>query len=185
MRLLLPPLLALAAVEGGERPWMDRRLGPAQRAERLVDAMTIDEKITIVHGNPPWTNLPYGGHLPANTRLGIPSLTMNDGPSGFRCGACFANPTQGYWANLTHGGTSTCWPSALTASASWDVALMEEWGAAMGAEFRDKGADIQLGPGVCIARVPVGGRNFEVRRPRLVACAGRSSRAPVRACLVC
>jgi beta-glucosidase len=31
----------------------------------------------------------------------------------------------------------------------------------MGSEFHDKGSNIQLEPGVCIARVPVGGRNFE------------------------
>lgn len=30
-----------------------------------------------------------------------------------------------------------------------------------GKEFFDKGANVQLGPGVCLARVPVNGRNFE------------------------
>ena len=38
---------------------------------------------------------------------------------------------------------------------------MNQWGQAMGDEFYDKGANVQLGPGVCIARVPRNGRNFE------------------------
>ena len=31
----------------------------------------------------------------------------------------------------------------------------------MGKEFFDKGANVQLGPGMCITRVPRNGRNFE------------------------
>ena len=31
----------------------------------------------------------------------------------------------------------------------------------MGKEFFAKGANVQLGPGVCLARVPRNGRNFE------------------------
>ena len=38
---------------------------------------------------------------------------------------------------------------------------MLSWGTAMGKEFYGKGANVQLGPGVCIARVPRNGRNFE------------------------
>ncbi len=38
---------------------------------------------------------------------------------------------------------------------------MQQWGAAMGAEFFKKGANVQLGPGVNLARVPLNGRNFE------------------------
>ena len=31
----------------------------------------------------------------------------------------------------------------------------------MGDEFARKGANVQLGPGLCIARLPWNGRNFE------------------------
>ena len=58
-------------------------------------------------------------------------------------------------------GTSTAWPSGLTIAASWDVDAVFEWGAGMGKEFYDKGANVQLGPAVCIARLPLNGRNFE------------------------
>ncbi len=45
--------------------------------------------------------------------------------------------------------------------ASWDDAVAELWGSAMGVEFYNKGANVQLGPGVNVNRVPVNGRNFE------------------------
>ena len=54
-------------------------------------------------------------------------------------------------------------------AATWDRSALLEWGSGMGKEFFDKGSNLQLGPGLCIARVPRNGRNFE--------CA-RQSRAP-------
>ena len=78
-------------------------------------------------------------------RLGVPDLRMNDGPQGFRGEA----------------GTSTQWPSGLTVAHSWDPQLFLEWGTAMGLEFSSKGANVQFGPGVNLARIPNGGRSFE------------------------
>jgi beta-glucosidase len=72
---------------------------------------------------------------------------MNDGPQGFR--------------DDNNPGSTTAFPSGLTMAASWDADLMYQWGAAMGAEFYGKGANVQLGPGLCLARVPRNGRNFE------------------------
>ena len=89
----------------------------------------------------------YTGNVEGNTRLGIPPIHMNDGPQGFR--------------DSVYPGTSTQFPSGLALAASWDVSAVEAWGAAMGSEFRAKGANVQLGPGVCLARVPTNGRNFE------------------------
>ena len=45
--------------------------------------------------------------------------------------------------------------------ASWDKDLVAEWGHAMAKEFYLKGANVQLGPAVNVARVPRNGRNFE------------------------
>ena len=72
---------------------------------------------------------------------------MNDGPQGFRDNA--------------HLGSTTSWPSGLTVATTWDPVLAGTWGEAMGEEFRDKGSNVQLGPGLCVARVPRNGRNFE------------------------
>merc|ERR1719408_187451 len=38
---------------------------------------------------------------------------------------------------------------------------MFEWGSGMGKEFFGKGSNVQLGPGLCVARIPRNGRNFE------------------------
>lgn len=58
-------------------------------------------------------------------------------------------------------GSTTAWPSALSIAASWDISLMYQWANAMGLEFKQKGANIALAPGIGIARVPNAGRNFE------------------------
>ena len=55
----------------------------------------------------------------------------------------------------------TGWPSTLTVAQTWNVSAMQEFGAALGREQRGKGTNVMLGPGVCLARVPQGGRNME------------------------
>lgn len=122
-------------------PWMDLAFPPKLRAWKLVDAMNVTEMIALFHGSCGG----YTGNVCANTRLGIPQLKLNDGPQGFR-GA---------------SSTSTAFPAAITIAASWDPTVARSWGAAMGDEFYRKGANVQLGPGLCLARVPRNGRNFE------------------------
>lgn len=137
--------------------WMNISDSPSVRASALLREMSLEEKITMLHGpssgsccecdekEGPLCN--YTGNIAPNSRLGIPQIKMNDGPQGFR--------------DNKHPGTSTSWPSALTVAASWDEELMMAYGVAMGKEFAGKGANVQLGPGVCVARVPHNGRNFE------------------------
>ncbi|KAL6059482.1 Thermostable beta-glucosidase B [Balamuthia mandrillaris] len=140
------------------RPWManPQTASPSQRAALLLQHMNLTDKISLLHGPPkgpccecttsPLCN--YTGNVtPANPSLGIPSLKMNDGPQGFR--------------DNNFPGTTTAWPSTLTVAASWDLDLVWRWGQAMGKEFHDKGANVQLGPGLCLARIPPNGRNFE------------------------
>lgn len=117
---------------------------PHEKAKAMVQKMTLKEKITMLHGITPLNE--YTGTVPQNTRLGIPPLNLNDGPQGFR--------------DDIDGGT-TCWPAAITVAATWDISWAKQWGEGMGEEFYDKGANVQLGPGLCLARVPVNGRNFE------------------------
>ena len=82
-----------------------------------------------------------------NQDLHIPPLRMANGPQGFRA--------------PRHPGTTTQWPCALGMAASWDRQLVRRWGEAMGREFVGKGANVQLAPGLNVARVPRNGRNFE------------------------
>lgn len=106
--------------------------------------MELQEKVDMLHG---WPGSDYVGFVAANTRLNIPALTLNDGPQGYRSNA--------------YPGSSTAFPAGMTIGSTWDRELAELWGAAMGAEFRGKGSNIQLGPGMNLARVPQNGRNFE------------------------
>ena len=118
------------------------------RAAALVAQMSLDEKLAFVGGQLASPSRPlYAGDLPGLPRLGIPPLNFLDGPQGVR--------TQ------QAPGTTTSYPSAATLSSAWDVALTAEFAAALGAEFREKGAAVALAVAVNIHRVPRGGRNFE------------------------
>ena len=120
---------------------------PEQRAQELLGKMALDDKLQLFFGS----SSPYVGHVVGNATLGIPSLNLNDGPQGFRCNGLGQCPP----------GTSTQFPSGLTIAASWDVDAALLWGTSMGKEFKAKGANVQLGPGLCLARIPKNGRNFE------------------------
>ena len=120
------------------------------RAIQIVANMTQDEKLSWLHGHSVASQAGlkgYTGECPAIARLGIPALRLNDGPQGFR-------------DSHAHG-TTTCWPSGLTVAATFDPAAANAWGAAIGREFKGKGANVALGPGMNVARVPQDGRNFE------------------------
>jgi len=121
---------------------------PDTRAALLLAEMTLQEKEVMLHGD--CMSCPYVGHIPGNHRLGIPPLNMHDGPQGFRT-------TLGFPAR----GTSTSWPGSMALAATWDTQAVYDWGAAMGKEFKRKGSNVQLGPGLNLARVPLNGRNFE------------------------
>jgi beta-glucosidase len=110
----------------------------------LVDTLSLAEKIELIHG----TLDPDGkatGYLSGNERVGIPPLRMVDGPLGVRA----------------MGERATAFPSSIALAASWRPDLAREFGAALGRETAAHGQDVILGPGVNIARVPQGGRNFE------------------------
>ena len=83
--------------------------------------------------------------MPGNATFDIPRINLEDGPQGVADGATLV----------------TAWPSALTVTMTWDMALAELWGSAMGAEQATKGTNVMLGPAVNLARVPWAGRNFE------------------------
>lgn len=115
---------------------------PRQQALALLAQMNQTEKLNMVHGY----SGSYVGNVPANTRLGIPAINLEDGPQGVADGV-----------NLV-----TCWPSSLAIAASWDLVNMFTWASAMATEQKMKGTNVMLGPDINIARVPLGGRIFEM-----------------------
>ena len=134
-----------SAAVAAARPWLDATQPAAHRARRLVQQMTLDEKITMVHGQgfPPAGA--YAGSIPANSRLGIPALILGDGPDGVGNGS--VGVTQ--------------WPAAANQASTWDTDLVGEFGRAYGAEQAGKGRNIALAPTINILRRPNWGRAFE------------------------
>jgi beta-glucosidase len=134
-------------------PWSDTSLSPDQRANLVLNEMTLDEKISLLHGQgahfftPP---VPNGGGdgTPAIPRLGIPTIQMADSSYGVTRGAAA-------------GRYATALPNNLAAASSWDPDLAFRYGALIGRELRDLGYNMSQGGGVNLTREPRGGRTFE------------------------
>ena len=95
-----------------------------ERAMALVNEMSLEEKVSLMSGKLGT----YTGNIPSIDRLNIPSISMQDGPQGFRTMEPRTGPP----------GSSTAWPSVLSTGASWDEELIYRWGVAMGKEFKGK-----------------------------------------------
>ena len=127
-------------------PYQNKNLSIEERIEDLLKRMTLEEKIEMIGGT--------GFATKPIFRLGIPPLNMTDGPLGVR------------WDQ------STAFPSGILMGATWDPELISKLGSAIGEEVKSKGRHVILGPCVNIARVPIGGRNFESfgEDPYLTSC---------------
>ena len=132
---------------------MDKTLSPDKRADMVMEQMTLDEKITLVHGTGGFA-LSGGrsnggaGVIAGVPRLGLPDLQLADSAVGVRNAA-------------GRGRYSTLLPSTIAEAASWDPKLAYEYGALIGRELRDQQYNTTLGGGVDITREPRNGRNFE------------------------
>ena len=113
------------------------------KIDQLLDAMTLQEQITLLSGADFWT-------VSGIARLGIGDLVLTDGPNGARGGG-----------GLVGGPKAACFPCGIALGASWNPALVAEIGAALAEETRTKGADVLLGPTMNIHRSVTNGRNFE------------------------
>ena len=115
------------------------------KAKSLVAEMSLKEKALLLSGNGWW-------QTHAVDRLGIPAISMSDGPHGVR-------KVEG--GGLPTSLASTCFPTASALASSWDTELIRDVGIALAEECQAQDVQILLGPGVNMKRSPLGGRNFE------------------------
>ena len=117
--------------------------------EEYIQKLTLEEKASLLQGRTNWTtwNVP---------RFLLPSIFLSDGPHGLRKQAGSADHL-----GLNKSLPATCFPTAATMANSWDPALGEELGKALGIEASAQDVQVVLGPGLNIKRSPLCGRNFE------------------------
>ena len=151
--------VAASTAQPAARPWNDKRLSPDQRAALLNRELTLDERITLVHGimaipsrvGPiPAEAILAAGYVPGVPRLGIPALFESDASLGV------ANPRRG-----REGDGATALPSGLALASTFNPTLAYAGGAMIGSEARAKGFNVLLAGGVNLTREPRNGRNFE------------------------
>ncbi|WP_394238209.1 beta-glucosidase [Niallia oryzisoli] len=159
--------------KNGQFPWMDKSLSPRERAEKLVAAMTLEQKIAQLHGAMETINiyaLPSADeinamsaeeqdqlmaqiqvqrHVKGIEELGIPRFRITNGPVGVGMGDGHPSPS------------ATALPMSIGLAAGFDPGLAREYGDIIGSETATLGQHVLEGPGVCLHRTPIAGRNFE------------------------
>jgi len=153
MKSLLAALLSMSLLvacsdgsDDGNTADIDDGDGLEQEVNDLVAQMTIEEKVAQMSGDEA-ISLPDGGILwkvLGLERLDIPPLKMSDGPRG-----------------VTAALGATTFPVGMARGATWDPALEQRVGAAMGRELKAIGGNVLLAPTINILRHPSWGRSQE------------------------
>lgn len=115
----------------------------------IITKLTLEQKCALLSGETVFTTRGY-------KNAGIPSITLSDGPNGVRKQAGAADHL-----GLNPSVPATCFPTAATVACSWNPALGEQLGRAMGEEAAAQEVSVLLGPGLNTKRSPLCGRNFE------------------------
>ena len=133
----------------------------------VVKTLTLDEKLHLVIGQ----NLDVdaagtavvgatknyvpgpAGNTYAISRLGITPAVLADGPAGLRIDPTRKDDKNTYYC--TH------FPIGTLLASTWNTALVEHVGKAIGNEAKEYGVDVLLAPALNIHRNPLCGRNFE------------------------
>lgn len=146
------------------QPWMDPSRSPRERAALLVAEMTLEQKVDQLGGAMQTIN-PYNldmtdpdldlnqlevwRHADPVEELGIPRLNITNGPVGVGMGDGTPSPA------------ATALPATLGLAATFDPELAYRYGELMGVETKALGQHLLEAPGMCLARITTGGRNFE------------------------
>ena len=120
-----------------------------QNTELLLKELTLEEKCALLSGAETFKTRGMPQH-------GIPQIWLSDGPHGLRKQA-----GESDHLGLNPSVPATCFPTASAVANSWDTALGEEIGAALGEEAAAQEVSVLLGPGLNMKRNPLCGRSFE------------------------
>ena len=121
--------------------------------EEILNAMTIEEKVTLLVGGPGSLVPGAAGYTREIERLSIPMTVLADGPAGLRIKPTREGTDQTFYC--------TGFPTSTLLASSWDPELVETVTTAMGNEVLEYGVDVLLAPGMNLHRNPLCGRNFE------------------------
>ncbi|MGI6755239.1 MAG: beta-glucosidase [Atopobiaceae bacterium] len=117
--------------------------------QEIISTLSLEQKCALLTGDKSFSSL-------AIPDAHIPPIEFSDGPHGVRHQQAGANHL-GLGSSLP----ATCFPTAVTLANSWDADLIQDVGQALAEEARTQGVQVLLGPGMCIKRSPLCGRNFE------------------------
>lgn len=141
----------------------DHRLTLEERVENALSLMTTEEKIHLLKGSglasamgqtEPGEGIAGAvGTIVPTPRLGLPTIYLSDGPAGLRIQPTREGEDRTYYC--------TAFPIGTLMASTWNTALTEQVGQAMGKEGKEYGIDVILGPAANIMRHPFCGRNFE------------------------
>ncbi|KAF8166141.1 glycoside hydrolase family 3 protein [Mycena galopus ATCC 62051] len=113
------------------------------KATAAVQKMSLQDKVNLATGIG-WEKGHCVGNTPAISSIAFPGLCLEDSPVGVRD------------ADLV-----SVFPAAINVAATFNRTLMNQRGAAIGAEFKGKGVHVGLGPMMNLMRAPAAGRNWE------------------------
>ena len=115
----------------------------------IIAKLSLEQKCALLSGKNTWQTQDY-------PKQGVPAIWLSDGPNGLRKQAGAADHL-----GLNPSVPATCFPTAATMANSWDPALGEEVGRALGEETAANRVNVLLGPGLNVKRSPLCGRSFE------------------------
>lgn len=144
--------ILMASNENPERVYKGKPITREYDAkiDSLVAQMTLKEKIGMLHGS---TMFATAGV----ERLGIPELTMADGPLGVREEISLDSWAPAGWDN----DFATYYPAGGGLAATWNTELSYVFGNSVGEETIARDKDVLLSPAINIVRTPLGGRTYE------------------------
>ncbi|KAG8713760.1 hypothetical protein FRC08_012855 [Ceratobasidium sp. 394] len=113
------------------------------KAKAAVAKLTLDQKVSLGTGVM-WQKGHCVGNTPAISSINFPGLCLQDSPLGVR-----------------YADKVSVFPAGINAAATFNRDLIQQRGAALGAEFKGKGVHVALGPAMNMARAPAAGKNWE------------------------